>query len=169
LKIFTTSLIAEMNNGFLPTRASLMLDFVTLAMLLVSIVLAFSIYLIRVKKRPELHRNIQIATAIILVFALVAFEVDVRWITNWRELAETSPYYASGTVDGWLYFHLLFAIPTPFIWGFVIWKGLKNFKTGFHQGDYNKTHRIHGRIAAGFMFATAITGWIFYFLAFVAT
>jgi putative membrane protein len=145
-----------------------MLDFVALAMLGVTLVLAYSIYQIRVKKRPHRHRNIQIGTAIVLTLALIGFEVDVRFISPWRELAELSPYYASGQVDRWLMIHLVFAIPSPFVWGYVIVMGLRRFKTGFNQGTYNRTHRILGRIAAAFMFLTAITGWIFYYLAFVA-
>ena len=155
-------------NGFLPTRASWMLDFVAVAMLGLVVVLTISIYQIRSRKRAVLHRNIQITTAIILTIALVAFEVDVRFITAWRELAKFSPYYASGLVDRWLMIHLVFAIPTPLVWGYVIVMGLRKFKTGFQQGRYNRTHRILGRVAAGFMFMTAITGWIFYFVAFVA-
>jgi len=145
-----------------------MLDFVAIAMLGVAIVLTYSIYQIRVKKRPVRHRNLQVATAIVLLLALIAFEVDVRFITKWRLLAESSPFYEPGTVSLWLTIHLLFAIPTPFIWGVVIFMGLKHFKSGFNQGKYNRTHRISGRIAAAFMFLTAITGWIFYYLAFVA-
>lgn len=145
-----------------------MLDLVALAMLGVTLVLAYSIYQVRVRKRPRLHRNIQIGTAIVLTLALIAFEVDVRFISTWRELAESSPYYTSGQVDRWLMIHLVFAIPTPFAWGYVIVMGLRKFKTGFNQGTYNRTHRILGRIAAAFMFLTAITGWIFYYLAFVA-
>ena len=145
-----------------------MLDFVAMAMLGVVVVLTISIFQIRVKKRAVLHRNIQITTAIVLTIALVAFEVDVRFITAWRELAEVSPYFASGVVDRWLKIHLAFAIPTPLVWCYVIVMGLRKFKTGFHQGKYNRTHRILGRVAAGFMFMTAITGWIFYYVAFVA-
>ena len=145
-----------------------MLDFVVVAMLGVTVVLAYSIYLIRVKKKPRLHRNIQIATAIVLTVALVAFEIDVRFFTDWRELASSSPYYEAGIADWCLLVHLLFAIPTPVVWGIVIFMGLRRFKTGFVQGDFNRFHRISGRVAAGFMVLTAITGWIFYYVAFVA-
>lgn len=155
-------------NGFLPTRGSWMLDFVTVAMLLASVVLLFSITQVRYKSRKILHRNVQLVTATILALALVAFEVDVRFFTNWREIAEPSPYYNSGLVDVSLWIHLVFAIPTPVVWGVVIWMALKGFKTGFDQGAFNKTHRIGGRIAAAMLMATAITGWVFYYLAFVA-
>ena len=149
-----------------------MLDFVTLAMLAVVIVLALSIYLVRVKKKKRLHRTIQIATAVTLTLALIAFEIDVRFITNWRELAQPSPFYQSGWVDRCLAIHLVFAIPTPLVWGVVIFTALWKFKSDFSSETaatkFNRFHRISGRIAAALMFLTAITGWIFYYVAFVA-
>ncbi|MFK7766354.1 MAG: DUF420 domain-containing protein [Mariniblastus sp.] len=167
LTLSTTILLA---NGFLPTRASWMLDFVAIAMLGVFVVLTYSIYLIRYRKKAELHRNIQITTAIVLTLALVAFEIDVRFITNWRELAASSPFFESGVVGWWLFTHLIFAIPTPIIWAVVILSALKKFKNGFEASDpsFNKVHRISGWVAASFMYMTAATGLIFYYLAFVA-
>jgi putative membrane protein len=165
LNVDSMTLIA---NGFLPTRASWMLDFVVVAMLGVMLILFYSIYQIRIKNKPSLHRNIQIMTAIILTVVLIAFEIDVRFITAWRDLAEVSPFYDSGTVDRCLLVHLLFAIPTPVIWAIVIVMGLRGFKSGFSQGNFNRIHRISGRIAAVFMLMTALTGWIFYYVAFVA-
>ena len=161
-----------LGNGFLPTRASWMLDFVAIAMLAVVVVLAMSIYLVRVKKNKRLHRTIQIATAATLTLALIAFEIDVRFITKWRELAQASPFYQSGWVDRCLAIHLVFAIPTPIVWGVVIFMALRRFKSNFSSKmevtSFNRFHRISGRIAAALMFLTAITGWIFYYVAFVA-
>ena len=145
-----------------------MLDFVALAMLFVLISLSVSIYAVRFKKNPKLHRTIQIATAVILTIALIGFEVDVRFITKWRELAQPSPFYENGVVDWCLTIHLLFAIPTPIIWGIVIFMAVRRFKTGFGQGSFNRFHRISGRIAAIFMVMTSLTGWVFYYVAFVA-
>ena len=155
-------------NGFLPTRGSVMLDFVSIVMLAEAVVLCFSIYQVRFLKNYNLHRAIQVTTALVLVLALIAFEIDVRFFTDWRKLAMPSPYFESGTVHLWLWIHLAFAIPTPFIWGLVIWLALSRFKESFSADDFNRFHRISGRIAAAFMLATAITGWIFYWLAFVA-
>ena len=160
-----------LGNGFLPTRASWMLDFVTLAMLLVLVVLTLSIYVVRFKRNWRLHRNIQLATAIILTLTLIAFEIDVRFITQWRDLAQASPFYESGWVDRCLAIHLLFAIPTPVVWGVVIFMALRRIKPDAKQTDttdFRRFHRISGRIAAAFMFLTAITGWVFYYVAFVA-
>lgn len=157
-----------MTHGFLPTRGSWMLDFVAVVMVAVVIVLTYSIYLVRSRRKFALHRNIQVATAIALGLALIGFEVDIRFFTDWRELAKPSAFFESGWVDRILAIHLCLAIPTPIVWGILIWVSLRRFKTGFEQGSFNRTHRILGRIGAAMMFGTAVTGWIFYYVAFVA-
>lgn len=160
---FSTILAA----GFLPNRASGTLDFVVVAMVLVLVAMGFSIYQVRSKNNPRLHRMVQLVTAIVLLITLVGFEVDIR-INGWREMAEASPYYDSGVVGWSLAIHLMFAIPTPFIWAGVIGFGLSRFRESFQAGEFNRIHRIWGRAAAFFMAMTAVTGWVFYYLAFVA-
>ena len=155
-------------NGLLPTRGSLMLDLIAITMVFVTVVLVYSIYQARVARNFKLHRTIQVTTAIVLSLALVLFELDVRFFTDWKVLAEPSPYFKSGWVNRCLYIHLFFAIPTPFLWLFVIWSAIRGFKEGFEQSKFNRIHRISGRIAAAYMLATAITGWVFYYTAFVA-
>jgi len=145
-----------------------MLDIVAIAMVIIVLVMALSIHLVRNRKNFAVHKKIQIATTAFLAVMIVAFEIDMRFLTNWRESARVSPYYATGWVDRFLMIHLLFAIPTPFVWGAVIWSAMKRFKQSFQQGDYNCKHRLYGRIAAVMMLMTAVTGWIFYYMAFVA-
>lgn len=157
-----------MNAGFLPTRGSFMLDFVVVAMTLVIPLMAFSIILARRGQR-HLHRAIQIVMALVLLVAVAAFEIDLRLITkNWRELAEPSPYYESGWVDRWLWIHLAFAVPTPLWWGWVIFGALRKFPRDLKGSEHVAVHRRRGWIAAVLMTGTAVTGWIFYGVAFVA-
>lgn len=144
-----------------------MLDFVVVAMVLVLVALGYSVFQVRKKKNAKLHRTVQLVTAVVLLVTLIAFEVHVR-MTDWRSLAEPSPYFESGLVDWSLWIHLLFAIPTPVVWGVVIGFGLSRFKKSFEVGRFNQTHRFWGRVAAGMMGMTAVTGWVFYYLAFVA-
>ena len=157
-----------LGNGFLPTRGSFMLDLVAVSMIFVSVALAFSIYQVRSRRKRQLHRTIQISLAILLAIALLFFELDVRFFTDWKELARPSPFFDSGTVHWCLWIHLCFAIPTPIIWAILLVTAWRGFRDSFEQGSFNRIHRIGGRIGALFMFATAITGWIFYYTAFVA-
>lgn len=152
------------NQGFLPTRGSFMLDFVFIAMFLILPVMIFSIQMVKAK-RYRLHRNLQLGSAIVLLFAVLLFEIDVRLYTDWRKLAEPSPLYP--WCSALLYFHLLFALPTPFVWAWVIYGAMRNFPPDFDGQTYRMQHRLAGKIAAALMFATAVTGIVFYIVAFM--
>ncbi|MDG2185445.1 MAG: DUF420 domain-containing protein [Mariniblastus sp.] len=155
------------SRGFLPARGSLMLDIVVCAMLLVVVVLGFSIFLVRSKREYRLHRAIQITLALVLAVAIIAFEIDIRFFSDWRSAAEQSRFYPSGLVDLSLWVHLAFAIPTPFIWAYVLIGALRRFQP-VGPGRYSQFHRRWGWIASIAMLLTALTGWVFYYLAFVA-
>ncbi len=161
-------LIAQTMHGFLPTRATFMLDFVFVAMFAVLPVLAFSIRLVK-RRRYELHKRIQITLAVVLLVAVTAFEIDLNYITkDWRPLAEPSPYFASGWVDYSLWIHLVFAVPTPLLWTFVIVQALRKFPRPVGPNEYSRRHARWAWLATTWMVLTAVTGWIFYYLAFVA-
>ena len=155
-------------NGILPTRGSLMLDVIFLTMFVMAGGMAFSIYLVRTKQKYRLHRNIQIGLALFLALVVIGFEVDIRFFTDWKELAAESPYFDSGIVYWSLAIHLCFAIPCPFLWAFVIYRGLKKFPRDLKPGAQSAEHRFWGRIAAGLMLITCVTGCTFYWLAFAA-
>ncbi|MCH2180452.1 MAG: DUF420 domain-containing protein [Mariniblastus sp.] len=155
------------STGFLPSRGSLMLDTVVCAMFLVLLVLGISIYLVRSRREYRAHRAIQISLALILAVTVIAFEIDIRFFTDWRSAAEQSPFSASGLVDVSLWVHLAFAIPTPFIWAYVLFGAVLRFRPP-EPGSYSRFHRTWGWIASLAMLMTALTGWVFYYLAFVA-
>ncbi len=153
-------------SGFLPTRGSYVLDAVFVGMFVICIVMALSIILVRYRHQYQAHRNLQIGLAAFLAVAITVFEVDVRFVTDWRSLASSSRFYANGIVSISLWIHLAFAIPTPFVWGYVLISALKKFPNPAQPGDHSRSHRIGGRVAAGMMMMTAITGCVFYWLAF---
>ena len=159
-------------NGFLGTRGSFMLDVVFLAMLLIVPVMCWSVYLVRYRRNFSLHKKVQLTTGLILLIAVVAFEVDMRLLTDWELRAAPSPYYQ---VDRWntvwtaLTVHLVFAIPTPIIWAVVIARALRRFPNPPQAGVHSKSHRFWGYMAVAGMLMTAFTGWIFYYLAFISS
>lgn len=160
-------------HGFIPgSRGSLMLDVVFLAMMLVVPVLLFSVYLAKYRRQYELHKRIQITLGTVLGLAVTAFELDMRFVTNWRELAEPSPYYDgtwSSLVGLSLIVHLSFAIPTLLLWIVVIVQALRHFPSPPVPGAHSAWHRRWGMVSTVGMVLTAVTGWIFYWLAFMAT
>ena len=144
-----------------------MLDVVFLAMLAVLPVQAFSFWIVKYKRNLIAHRNLQVGTASILLVTVLAFEIDMQLFTDWRLHAKDSRFYDSGWVDRLLWIHLVFAIPTPFIWGWVIFAAIKNFTWNVTTNAYAARHRIWGRVAAVFLMMTSLTGWVFYLAAFV--
>lgn len=157
--------------GFLGTRASFMLDVVFSAMILVVPMLFGSIYLVRAHRRYALHKKIQLTLGAVLLIAVTAFEIDMRFLTDWEELAKPSPYFEQGAwCPVWvaLVIHLFFAIPTAILWVYVIVQALRKFADPPFPGDHSQSHRFWGWLATVEMVMTAITGWIFYYLAFAA-
>ena len=154
-------------DGFLGTRASFMLDVVFVAMLAVIPVMFWSIYQVRHRQRFTLHKNVQLTLAALLLVAVVAFEIDIR-IYGWQE--RSSGHSGSGVspiVWGALYTHLFFAITSAVLWPWVIYRAWRRFPVPPVPGEHSPSHIFWARLAAMDMLLTAITGWVFYFLAFV--
>src|SRR5687768_18524747 len=93
-------LIAETDypglDGFLGTRASLMLDVVFIAMFAVLPVLAWSIAQVK-RGHFALHKRVQLALGLVLLVTVVLFEVDIR-LHDWEPRAagtteSPNPYF----------------------------------------------------------------------------
>lgn len=161
-------------DGFLPFgRGSLMLDFVFLAMFVVVPLLFLSLWLVKYRRQYQWHKTLQLTMAVVLLVAVVLFEVDIR-VNGWEERAAASPYF--DLANKWtcpaglaLIIHLMFAVPTPFLWTAVIVQALRKFSRPPGPGPHSRSHARWATLAAMCMFMTAGTGWIFYWLAFVAT
>lgn len=158
-------------DGFLGTRATFMLDVVVLAMLAVLPVLAWSIYFLARRRRYTLHKRVQLTLGIVLLITVALFELDMR-TNGWRDRASASPYMgqAGGLnwVDTALAIHLCFAVTAALLWITVIARALARFDVPAAPGPHSAWHRRFGYLAAIDMAATAVSGWIFYWLAFVA-
>ena len=154
-------------DGFLGTRASIMLDVVFLAMFAVVPVLMWSVWLVKARRNYSLHKQVQVVLGVVLLVAVVAFEVDMRFLTDWRARAASSPYYQSWVIPS-LVVHLFFAVPTAVLWIVVIVRALRQFPAPPRPNAHSASHRLWGKIAMWEMILTAATGWIFYYLAFVA-
>src|SRR5262245_4552768 len=73
-------------NGFLGTRAPLIIDILFLAMFGVVFVLAWSIYQVKFRRRFQLHKWTQITLGSILLVVVILFEIDIR-LHGWEERA----------------------------------------------------------------------------------
>ena len=152
-------------NGFLGTRASFMLDVVFLAMFAVVPILGWSVWLVKYRRNYALHKRVQLTLGAVLLVTIILFEVDVR-INGWMHAAEVSPYYP-GTVLTVLYVHLFFAVTTTGLWIAVTARAVRRFPTPPVPGLHSANHRFWGWAATIDMVLTAVTGSVFYYLAFV--
>ena len=160
-------------DGFLGSRASLMFDIVFLAMFAIVPTMFVSIYLVKFVGRYRLHKQIQLTLALILLISVSLFELE-QLMVSWEPRAEPSPLF--DTTQPWLcpvgislIVHLVFAVPTPLLWIFVIFQALRKFPSNPVPNDYSAYHRRWARFAAFEMTMTAVTGWVFYVLAFVVS
>ena len=180
--MFMVSLLAQTDggdafsgiDGFLGARGSLMLDIVVSAMLVVLVVMAVSIWQVKYRQRYELHKRIQLTLAFVLLVVIVGFEIDVQYVSQWEHRATASPYFDQD--NSWscpagmgLVIHLMFAVPTLVLWVAVIYQAWQHFPNPAAPNEHSFTHRRRARLAAFGMTMTAVTGWVFYWLAFVAT
>lgn len=148
-----------------------MFDVVVIALVAFLPILAWSIYLVR-RGRYLLHKRIQITLGVVLMVTVILFEVDVqssKFIVKdgWRSLTVESPFHGA-PIDRLLRIHLVFATITALLWILTILQALMNFPSPPRPTAYSRNHRILGWASTVGIGATSITGWIFYYMAFVA-
>lgn len=154
-------------DGFLGTRASLGMDVVLVGLIALLPVLAWSIRLAR-QGHYLLHKRLQLFIVAALLAAILVFEVDVRFLSDWRTRAEDSPFWPGGVLAA-LGVHLIFAITTFVLLAWVVWEALARFPTIPGPGPHSRRHRLMARLAALDLLVTAVTGVGFYWLAFVSS
>ena len=154
-------------SGFLGSRASVGMDVVVVGLIALLPVLAWSIHLVRHRRDYAAHRRLQVFIAAALFAAIVIFEIDVRFLSDWKVRAAPSPWWPGGVLAA-LGVHLVFAISSLVLWVWVLWEAMTRFPNPPAPGSHGPRHRLMARLAAADLVLTAVTGTIFYLLAFVA-
>ena len=162
-------------DGFLGTRASIGMDVVLVGLIALLPVLAWSIAAVR-RGHHALHKRLQLFIVAALLAAIVVFEIDVRLVSDWKLRAAGGPPWGDSLNAWWprgvlvaLAIHLVFAISTLVLWTWVVWEAVARFPVPPAPGSHGPRHRRMARLAALDLVVTAVTGTIFYWLAFVAT
>ena len=161
-------------DGFLGTRASIGMDVVLVGLLALLPVLGWSIALVR-RGRYLAHKRLQVFIVAALLAAIIVFEIDVRLVSDWKVraaggppwTAEPNPWWPAGVLAA-LGIHLIFAVSTFVLLAWVVWEALVRFPTPPAPNTHGPRHRLMARLAAADLALTAVTGTIFYWLAFVA-
>ncbi len=154
-------------DGFLGSRASFGMDLVLVGLLALLPVLAYSIHLVRNRCDYTTHRRLQWSIAVILLAAIVVFEIDVRLVSDWKIRAHDSPWWPAGVLSA-LVVHLVFAVSTLVLWVWVLAEAARRFPSPPAPNAHGPRHRRMARLAAIDLALTAVTGTLFYWLAFIA-
>jgi putative membrane protein len=162
-----------LRDGFLGYRASFMLDFVVVALVLVVPILLYSLYAVKVRRQYALHRNLQLLLGVVLLVAVGAFEVDLHLVQGgWENVvAKQEPPLSPeqlARVRTLLRIHLVFAATTPLLWIVTIVLALRHFPNPPLPGPHSRRHKVLGWLSTIDLTLTSITGLIFYYAAFVA-
>lgn len=165
-----------MSRGFLGNDASLMLDVVVCALVLIVPVLAYSIRQARTGRNYRLHRNLQLGIGAVLLVAVGAFEIDLQmYHGGWQNVVNRpgeSPRLAGEELAFArlvLRVHLVFAISTPLLLAATTVLALRRFPSPPRPGAHSRTHKVLGWLSTVDLGLTSLTGLAFYYVAFVAS
>jgi len=162
-----------MSYGFLGHQASLMLDVIVCALLLIVPTIGFSLYQVKVRRNYSLHRRLQIVLGVVLFCAVTAFEIDMRFVHHgWENLiARRQPPLEPAAltfVRRVLYVHLVFAVSTCVLWSVTLLLALKRFPNPPLPAGHSRAHKTLGWLSTVDMTLTSVTGLAFYYFAFIA-
>ena len=164
-----------MSNGFLGFQASLMLDVVVCALVLVVPTLLYSLYLVKFQRNYLWHRNLQMTLGVVLLIAVGAFEIDLQLVHNgWENIVNrpnTEPRLTGDRLEfvrNVLWVHLVFAVSTPFLWATTIVLAWKRMPSPPAPCAHSGLHKKLGWLSTIDITLTSVTGLTWYYFAFVA-
>jgi putative membrane protein len=162
------------SNGFLGYPTTFMLDFVVCALTVIVPLLLWSLWLVKVRQRYDLHKRMQIGLGIVLLLAVTAFEVDVQMVHGgWEKIVakqQLNPDELTAKISAvrpYLLVHLLFAITTPLLWITTTVLAVRRFENPPRPGAHSQLHKVLGWASTIDITLTSVTGVLFYYLAFV--
>ena len=153
-------------QGFLGTRADLLMDIVIVALLAVVPIVIYNWRLAR-NRRYARHKNLQIALAALLAVVVGLFEYNLRLQGGIFVATSASGYAGTATLNFWIYLHTFFAITTIFIWLGLIAASVRRFPNPPVPGEFSAAHRRWGRMGMIWMLVTGVTSLPVYIYGFV--
>ncbi len=150
-------MIAE---GFLGTRADLLIDTIMIASGLIPLGMMFAIAFVS-KGKIVWHKNLQILLLLLMTVVVMVLEVDIR-LGDVTTRVHQSNYWGSAIL-AWVFgAHLFLALSTFFIWVWLVLKSSLRYPQPFEHFH----HALWGRILFVDLVLTLITGWVVYLLLF---
>ena len=150
-------------NGFLGTRADLLIDSVIVLTTIIPFVMYYSIRQAR-KGRYQTHRNFQVRLLVIMIISVIFLELNIRFGATVDAIAESS--FADTTIIKTVFIvHLFIALPTFLSWialSFISWRGFQKRL----PGAFSNKHKLIGRMIFIGLCLTSFTGLMLYIMGF---
>ncbi len=149
--------------GFLGTRAPFFMDFVTLIVTLLPLLIALAILLAR-KKMFKLHIASQIFLFIFSFVVISYFEYGVRVDGGFETFVKESSL-PERFIFYFLIFHIAVSIATLVWWSRTLIAGIIAYRNNTLPGSLSAAHKRLGTQSAWGIFLTSLTGlWVYLFL-----
>ncbi len=146
-------------EGFLGTRADIIVDTVMLASTLLPFLLIVAIGYAH-KGKYDVHKWFQIILFIVVNVLVIALEVDIRF-GGLDEVIAKSAYEGSTELLSIFIIHLIFAISSTILWFWLIVVSSRRYPVHF-----TFAHKKYGKIVFADLVLTTLTGWGLYAMVF---
>jgi len=150
--------------GFLGTKAPFFMDFVTLIVALLPLLVGMAIYFAK-RKDYTLHALIQILIFIVSVIVVGYFEYGVRLDGGYEAFVKNT-HVSHNYLFVVLMVHIFIAVITLGIWASTLIRAKKDYERGL-PGPYSRSHRRAGFRTFIGITLTSLTGIWVYLLLFV--
>lgn len=151
--------------GFLGTRAPLYIDLIAVVFLLFPLCLFFSIRF-AIKKEIKKHFITQVVLYVLMLLAVVIFEVGMRLAGGFSLYLEASSVNYSVFIS-FLIFHIITAVVVINTWSYQLITAIKAYRKGTLTGDVASNHKRIGKWVSLGIMITLIEAIIMYYLLFI--
>ena len=151
--------------GFLGTKAPFFMDFVTLIVALLPLLVGVAISFAK-NRKYNLHAKVQMAIFIVSVVVVSYFEYGVRLGGGYETFVKNTQV-SHDYLFIVLMVHIAISVITLGFWFSTIWSAMSDSRQGGLPGNYSKVHKKAGiRTFIGIVL-TSLTGIWVYLLLFV--
>jgi len=149
--------------GFLGTKAPFFMDFVTLIVALLPLLVGIAISFAK-NRRYKLHARMQTAILLISVIVVSYFEYGVRLGGGYETFVKNT-HVSHDYLFVVLMVHILISVLTLGIWVNTLWRGWSDASQGGLPGSYSTAHKKAGMRTFIGIVLTSLTGiWVYLLL-----
>jgi cytochrome b subunit of formate dehydrogenase len=152
-------------QGFLGTRADVLMDIVIVSLAAILPILAFSWTKAR-RGAWRVHKRTQLILGSILAIVVLLFETDLRMAGGIFALTKPSAFAGTVLLNASIWIHVALSISTSIIWLALTIASVRKFGKPPRPGAFSKMHKLWGSIGMIDMALTGISGIELYIIGF---